>query len=347
MKKPSLASMSFVFTALVAAAGCAADAPGMTDDDDGDVPGGGGGGDEPVPTTAEGRYRVQSTFDLATNMPGTAGTVVNYFIQATDDPDDPTNFIVTKLIDALPDGSVKNRAREVAPYVVGYLNDRLLEIAPDFVTKVVDVGDAFGQVTKNFGTIEILEVDAAGNAKKTVDGLAFKIDGVELKYAFSDFNLAPIQIDNLAVGLEPSGKLTVSEHQLQMAYGKLLRVALDQAVIPMIDPASANLGDVLKSVVNCEAVGQYAYDAIGIGSPSTFETACNAGLSAAAGALYNQMDNLDGTALQLTLSGTARAIDRNGDGKMDEITAGTYAGGLTYGGTPAALGTNKFFGKKE
>ena len=32
---------------------------------------------QPVPLTAEGKFSVQSDFDIATNMPGTAGTVVN------------------------------------------------------------------------------------------------------------------------------------------------------------------------------------------------------------------------------------------------------------------------------
>lgn len=346
MIKPSFSSLLFVLVT-AATVGCAGDLPGsVDDDDDGGGGGGGGGGDEPVPATPEGRFKVKSQFDLATNMPGTAGQVVNYFIQATDDPEDPTKFIVDKLIEALPDGSVKNTARDAAPFITGYLNDRLLEVAPDFVTKVVDVGDAFGQVTKNFGTIEILDIDAAGRTTKTINGLHFKIDNVELEYAFADFGLTEIKLDNLTAALEPSGKLTISEHQIAMQYGALLRLALDQAVIPMIDPASQNLGDVFKSVVNCEAVGRYVYEAVDFGSPSTYESACNAGLNAAAGALYNAMNNLDGQALQLTLAGMARGIDRNGDEKMDDIAGGIYTGATAYAGTPAPLGTNKFFGSK-
>jgi len=39
----------------------------------------------------------------------TAGTdATNYFIQATDDPDDPTRFIVQQLVNQLPAGSIKN-----------------------------------------------------------------------------------------------------------------------------------------------------------------------------------------------------------------------------------------------
>lgn len=337
-------SYTFLF-GLVAATGCAADAPDAGDDDGGG--GGGGGGDPlPVPTSAEGKYAMNSTFDVATNIPGTPGTVVNYFINATDDPDDPTKFIVDELIKALPDGSIKNFVQNSAPFVTGYLNDRLLDIAPDFVAKLVDVGDAFGQVTHNFGTMETLEIDAAGNAKKTVTGLHFKIDNVDLDYPFADYGIQETKVEGLHVTLSETGQIAISEHTVPMKYGQVLKLAIDQAVVPMIDPSASNLGDILKNLVNCQAVGQYVYDAIGFGSPSTFESACNSGLNAAGNALYKALDNMDASALEFKLTGTARGVDKNQDSKMDDIQSGVYTGTLGYAGTPAPLGQAKFFGKR-
>ena len=72
---------SLLALVVTAAAGCAADAPGpddYTDPSDPTNP-----PEQPVPVTAEGKFAVQSTFDVATNAPGTVGTVVNYFINAT------------------------------------------------------------------------------------------------------------------------------------------------------------------------------------------------------------------------------------------------------------------------
>jgi hypothetical protein len=334
------------FLAAVTLAGCAAQpvAPpgGGPDDDDDDVP----GDDEPVPTSPEGRFAVTSQFDLATNAPGTAGTVANYFINATDDPEDPTKFLVDELIKALPDGSIKNAVSQAAPFVTGYLNDRLLEVAPDFVGKIIDVGDAFGQVTKNFGLTETVEINAQGNAIKTVRGLAFKIDNVDMQFAFADYGIQETKIENLQVTLEESGKLTFAQHKVPLRYGQVLKIALDQAVIPMVDPSASNLEDILLGAVNCQAVGQYVYEAIDFGSPSTFESACESGLRAASRALYNALDNIDSAALEFTLDGVARGVDKDRDGRMDDITAGTYAGTLGYAGSPAPLGTNKFFGKK-
>ncbi len=337
-------SMSLLLTLGAAAAGCAADAPGMGDD----------GGDDttnppdsqPVPLTPEGRFSVQSDFDLATNLPGTAGTVVNYFIQATDDPDDPTRFIVEKLVAALPAGSVKNTLNGAIPFVAGYLNDRLLQVAPNFVGKIVEVGDAFGQVAHHFGTIEVLDIAANGAATKTVAGLHFKVDNVDMDFAFKDYGMQEVKVEGLSVVLESSGKLNIGAHKVGLKYGQMLKLALDQAIIPMIDPSAQNLGDLLKNLVNCQAVGTYVYQAVGVGSASTFESACTAGLTAAGPALYSQLDSIDGSAVEFSLTGVARGVDKNKDGKMDDIATGTWTGDLKYANQPAALPAARFFGTK-
>ncbi len=337
-------NLSFtVLLGLVAAAGCATDAPDTL------PPGGGGGGGDPTPpppASPEGKFAMNSSFDIATNAPGTVGTVANYFINATDDPDDPTKFIVEQLIKALPDGTIKNVVQQSAPFVTGYLNDRLLEVAPDFVTKLVDVGDKFGQITHNFGTLETLEVDAAGHAKKTVTGLHFKVDNIDLDFPFADYNIQNTEVDGLLVNLTQTGQLSISQHTVPMKYGQVLKLAIDQAVVPMIDPSAQDLGDILQGLVNCQAVGQYVFDALNIGSPSTFESACTSGLDAAGNALYKALDNLDASPLEFNLTGTARAIDKNADGKMDDIQTGTWTGTLSYAGTPAPLATAKFYGAR-
>src|SRR5687767_5031070 len=100
------------FLAAITVTGCAAQPVAPPGGDDDDVP---PDDEQPVPTTAEGRYTVNSEFDLATNAPGTPGQIANYFINATDEPEDPTKFLVDELIKALPDVSIKNFAMQSAP----------------------------------------------------------------------------------------------------------------------------------------------------------------------------------------------------------------------------------------
>lgn len=345
--KTSTISTALLLALGATVVGCAADAPDdATDPSDPSDP------DynpdpQPVPLTPEGKFGVTSDFDLAQNLPGTAGTIASYFIQATDDPDDPTRFIVQQLVNQLPAGSIKNTLNGAIPFVAGYLNDRLLDVAPDFVSTIVDVGNKFGQVARHFGTLEVVEIQANGAAVKTVTGMHFKVDNIDLDYRFSDYGMQDIKVEGLQVNLEQSGKLSFSSHKVPMKYGQVLKLALDQAIIPLIDPSASNLGDLLGNVVNCQAVGQYVYEAIDIGSPSTFESACISGLNAAGPALYNALNQIDGSALEFNLTGVARAIDRNKDGKMDDIATGLWSGEVKYAGQPAPLPeTSKFFGSK-
>ena len=346
MKTNSL-SLTLLFALGASAAGCASD---PADDNDGDGGGGGGGGDgsgsETVPLTAEGTFSFVSQFDIATNMPGDAGEVVNKIIDATDSPDDPTHWILDQLVAQLPAGTLKNTVAGAIPFVSGYLNDRLLEVAPNFVVTLRDLGNKFGQLARNFGTLETLEVGATGQATKTVTGVHFVIDTLELDYAFKDYGIADVAIAGVSVDLDKTGRLAIGEHNVPLAYGKILRIALDEMVIPMIDPSAVTVEDLLKEVVNCKNVGKYVYEAVEIGSASTFETACLAGLKAGSNAIYAQLAKVDSVALEFGLTGIAKGVDKNKDGKLDQIQTGAWAGTLSYAGTGAPLARGTFTGER-
>jgi hypothetical protein len=336
-------SMSFVLALGVTATGCATSEPAGPGEGSGS---GSGSGTETVPLTAEGKYTMQSDFDIASNMPGTVGTVVNGFIDATDSPDDPSRYVLDKLIALLPNGSFKNVVQGAEAFAAGYLNDRLLDVAPDFVVKILDIGDKFGQVAKHFGTIETLEVNKQGIATHTVVGVHFKVDNLELDYMLKDYGLKEVPVAGVMVTLDKTGKLTLSNHTVGLSYGAVLRLAMDQVIIPMVDPTAVDLSDVLHHAVDCQAVGQYVYEAIGLGSPSTFESACNSGLTAAANLIYAKIDAIDSSALEFGLAGTAKGIDKNKDGKMDVIQTGAWAGTLSYAGSPSPLAKATFLGER-
>ncbi|HWO26852.1 MAG TPA: hypothetical protein VNO30_49320 [Kofleriaceae bacterium] len=341
-------SLSILFAVTVA--GCTSDTGGDTSgppDDDGGGSGGGGDPAQPVPTRVAGAYALQSQFDLATSVPGTAGQVVGYIIDATDSPDDPTLFIVERLAAALPSGPIKSAVVAATPFVAGYLNDRVLEIAPAFVTRMLKLAGGLGQVTRSFGTLETLEVDAAGSATKVVTGLHFEIDGIAHELPFADHGLPETRVAGLAVALARTGLVTIGEHAVPLGYGQVLRLAVDRALIPMIDPAATNLGQLLRGAVSCKAVGKYVYEAIGFGSASTFEAACSSGLAAGASALYDLLSQLDGAALELRLTGQARGVDKDRDGDMDELVTGAWSGSVSYAGTPAPLAEATFFGARR
>ena len=338
-------------TAAVTAVGCAASAPGDPGSDMPGGPGSDGSGtdDAPKPLDLTGTYAVSSTFDIASNMPGTVGDVTNQFIDATDSPDDPTLWIVDLILAQLPNGTVKTLAQNAEPFVVGYLNDEILQLAPDFVTTIKLVGNDFGDMTKHFGLVSTLQVSKTGtnySSIHTITGAHFKIDTVESDYAFADYGMDNVTVPNVGVTVDATGKVEIASHAVPLSYGKILRIGLDAAIIPLIDPNAANLDDLLHDLVDCQAVGQAISDAVGFGSAGTYETACNAGLSAGAKLIYNKIEAIDGSALNFQLAGTAKAFDKNADGKVDSLATGKWDGTLSYASTPAPLSTATFTGSR-
>ena len=99
--------------------------------------------------------------------------------------------------------------------------------------------------------------------------------------------------------------------------------------------------------MNCQAVGHYVYEAIGIGSASTFESACKSGLKFGAQTIYAQIDHIDSSALEFGINGIAKGVDKNKDGKMDKIQTGAWAGTLSYGGHGAPLAHGTFVGERQ
>ncbi|MCW5801408.1 MAG: hypothetical protein KIT31_03285 [Deltaproteobacteria bacterium] len=347
-KKNLFAALALVLGAAVT--GCAADAPADPNDpnDPSDVD------PNAPPPDATGKYAMRSTFDLASNAPGAAGAVVNAIIAATDEGDDPAKWILEQAINAMPSGTFKNVVNGAKPFIAGIINDRILSIAPDFVTTMVQVGNDVGQVARGFGLNETLDVSKAGDAyaaTKTVKGVHFKIDGLESDHAFSDFGVSETVVSQIGVTVSKTGQLAIADHKVGLSYGKVIRIGLDAAIIPSLDPSAQNLGQLLQHLVNCNAVGTAINDAvistIGFGpGAGTFTSACNAGLVAGANFIYSKVDAIDGQAMELGLAGTAKALDKNNDKKLDTIQTGTWTGTATYAGTPAPLATATFYGER-
>jgi len=327
------------------ATGCASDSPNDPGSGGGGDGSGSGSDDAPHAMDATGKYQVRSTFDIASNMPGKVGEVTNTFIAMTDDATDPAKWILDQIIAKTTNSTLKSILTSAEPFVAGYLNDRLLEIAPDFVTTIVQVGNDFGQMAKNFGLNETLDVAQGGgayNANVTALGVHFKVDSIESDITFADHSIANVSAANVALSLDATGKIDIGEHKLPLSYGKVLRLGLDTVIIPAVDPSASNLQTLLADLVDCNAVGTAINDALvsqfGFGGgASTWAGACTAGLQLGSSAVYSKIDSIDGSALEFGLTGVAKGVDTNHDYKLDTIQTGKWTGTLSYGGTPATL----------
>jgi hypothetical protein len=321
--------------------GCADSTKGGGDDM-GDGGGDGSGSQEPQPEPemdAQGTYRINSTFDIVTNMPGGKGSFINGLIEATDDPDDPMSWIVDQMLSQMADGTVKDILVGAKPFVIGYLNDRVTSLAPNLVGTIDQIGDRMTELLENLGVNEKLWVslvDQTYMGQITADGVRFKVAGVTKDLLFAQHDIDDVVVPDVLITLDAQTKVRIGEHTLSLPYGKIMRLGLDAAVIPVIDPNASSLTELLDNVVDCAGIGQSVHDALGFGAPALWAGACVAGLDAAADAFYDQLFASD-TKLDFHLIGNARGADTNNDYKLDELTAGNWNGSMHYDAVPAAL----------
>ena len=186
----------------------------------------------------------------------------------------------------------------------------------------------------------------AYTSRVTAVGAHFTIDGVESDHAFADHGAPEVAADAVALTLD-TGKLGIGAHQLALSYGQVLRIGLDAAIVPMLEPGAHDLNELFASKVNCQLIGQAIASFIGLGGASTYASACTSGLNRGANYIYSKIASVDGVAIQLGLAGTARAIDKDRDGSVDLITTGAWTGTVGYGGAaPAPLADATFFGER-
>ena len=346
-----IAPLSFAFAFALAVSGCA-DHSVAGDDTLGD-----GSDMEPQPDPemdAQGMYRVNSTFDIATNMPGTSGDILNGLISATDDPNDPMSWLVDQMLAQMADGGVKDALKAVKPFVIGYLNDRVTSLAPDLVGTILEIGQRMDALTKNFGVNEILDVNSVDQtfiARSTADGVRFDIDGTLEDFQFVDHDIDNVVVNDILITLDKGqSRMHIGQHDLPLPWGKIVRLGLDAAVIPAIDPTATSLTDLLDNVVNCNAVGASVQDAIGFGGAALWASACLGGLGLAADLVYDQIADTDST-LGMNLVGVSRYTDTNNDFKIDELKFGNWTGSMKMNmidatlAQPAAYVGKRMFGQ--
>jgi hypothetical protein len=157
--------------------------------------------------------------------------------------------------------------------------------------------------------------------------------------------------NTIAVQLDATAKLTIGDHKIPLSYGKVLRIGLDAALIPMVDPYAMNLDQLLEDTIDCVSVSFAVEDAVymdlgfDFGS-AIYEQACHAALQVAANTIYQKISDIDQSALEFDVTGTAKAVDSNHDLKVDMLQLGKWSGTLSYAGTPAPLSTATFTGAR-
>jgi hypothetical protein len=337
-------------------AGCAGEAL----DDPGNDPGGetgdgddtGGGGDPDQPLDATGTYQLDSRFDLISGMPGTVGAVANTFIDMTDDPYDPASWLIDTILAKWDGGFAEDLIEGARPGLDALLYDQMMKNAPDLVDQIVEVGDRFGQVAREFGvdsTLEVVGDSGDGmSATHTAIGYNFRINGSEDRYTLDELERDPVAVEGIGFTFDGS-QITLSEHSVPLQYGGFLAMVLNDVIIPQVNAGAHDLGDLLLDLIDCSAIGYRVYDAIGFGSPGVYEGLCEMGIEAGAGFVMDKLVSIDEQAqVKFNIAGTAHAADQSGDRRIDTLTSGQWAGAIDYLGNLGTLleNANTFTGQR-
>ena len=342
-------------TAMLAlSVGCAGDQPvgpgDVTNPDDPDSP---DDPDDPIaPMDATGMYALDSQFDVVSGMPGDVGNVINTFVDMTDGPYDPATWLLDQIVDQIGNSTVRNFVNGTRPFLDGIVNDLLEDNAPQLVSDILQIGNQFGQIAREFGTVSTLNVqvdtDSGLVAVHKVSGYRFEIDNVNYEYDMSQLGAADTVVSGVPFELA-GDRVTVGEHSVPIEYGGFLALALNEVIVPLVDPTANDLPDLFAGMVNCDQVGNEIAAAVGFLDGNFYEGLCNLGLQAGANAILDQLYDIDEKAqVIMVISGDARASDQNNDRKIDRLTTGKWNGNISYNGQIGAMaeGANTFNGQR-
>lgn len=295
-----------------------------------------------IPTSPAGVFEIVSRFDV--RVPPAAAPVIAALAEASDGPDDPTRYLVDHMIATLPDGPVKALAIQVAPYLAGYLQQRLVEIAPRLAPGLGAISNGLSRIAGQLGMIETLRIDAGGAAIRTITGARFELGSTATTVGLAEAGLADIATTTRVL-LDATGHLTIARHAHRLPYGALLRLGLDRAVAASVEPSAHDLASALGALVDCDRLSALLASYIGLGSPVLYRTACLAAMTAIASELDDCIAAIDDAALGLEVAGAATGVDLDGDGTMDELRAGTWAGSLTSSASREPIDAASFTGR--
>jgi hypothetical protein len=292
-----------------------------------------------VPRSPEGTFAVSGQLDLVA-IPPPAQAILDELTDATDGPDDPARYLVDRLIAGLPAGTVQTIALGAADLVVPYVSAEIDVIAPRFATGIQALAAGLGDVARHVGTVETFAIATDGTTARTITGLQLGTAMID----FAEEGMADVVADT-RTDLASTGELEIEAHRVTLPYGRMLRLGLDRGVIPNVDLDATELSGALRDLVDCAQLGAVIAAHVP-GSADLYEAACDAGLSALASDVYDRFTAIDASPFELDVTGTATAIDLDGDGTMDLVSAGTWIGGTLYASVSGQLGTATFEGHK-
>ena len=283
----------------------------------------------PPPPVASGRYQVSSRIDV------TAEAIL---------PEPAEQLVVTlRDFSEHPAHALLDLAEDAGVPAVGELRALLPDVLEGKLEGWLDAEIAKAQingvpVTAVAGSIAALAQTALTRFELDSE---LAIDGAQATHRLTAIDLAPAGIEaRLALDIEIAapaavasrgGALSIGDHRFGLDYGAYLWRATDAVVTARY---GAGIREVIGSAVDCprvaHAIASKCVLSVCVGHADLLEELCEAGLDEVVGIARDKIEALRFDALHFA-AGSARLIDRAGDGIADALADGVWTAEINAG----------------
>jgi hypothetical protein len=205
------------------------------------------------------------------------------------------------------------------------------------------LGQEFFQIAHNF-KIESDLIVSGDSADHVTTGIVILSSTEEHLFTMAEMGVEPAIAESVSFSLVNNERdVEIGEHSLPMAYGAMLKISIEQVLIPAVEGQPGTLASFLHNRIDCVQVGTFLEERIP-GLPVTafgfviydgFDL-CVDGINAGSNAIMNRLENLDATGLELVIGGKAEPVSHNNDGTLNVLRNGRWQGAMNYGEAMAA-----------
>jgi len=310
------------------------------------------------PLRYAGTYHLESTLDVGGGFPGGLGMTFRTIDDLTDDPYDPATWLIDYALAQLNSPTITSIVNAFRPGLDSDLYNQITTAAPDLVANLRRIGQDVTAVARHFGTGSDLVVEAHTNPidgtvtvveKHTLKSVIFTLEGTRHELSFVSLRMPEPLAMNIPGDVQMQTTLLIGRHQFQVSYGRLILIALDQLIIPLLDPAASSMSQFLTDQINCVQVGASIANAVGVGTPAMWASACQNAITAVSNAIESEILRIDTTGAQLDWQGTATLVDHDSDRVVEALDPGRWTGTFLIAGQTSTLGlsaSNAFHGTR-
>lgn len=235
-------------------------------------------------------------------------------------------------------------------FVQDQINTQLQNLLPEAVFAFAEIGgDIARAINKAHIYSELVVQEGSDITVPTkhklveMEVLLHDLQGNEKIYKFNLADAGMTSIETNADLIVNDMDVEIPEHEFKLSYGKLVQYIYLHGVLPMFGYASS--AELFASFVNCQTMGQWLADNVGIMPADTYEQYCDIGIQLAGDTFDEKLAGFIKAEGSMKLKGTCTAADLDINEIAHTLKNGVWMGKWGEEGDPiGGLITGSFTG---